>query len=117
MYDNGNGLLAPRIWWSLAYHGHPAPLVLDGGYAKWLEEGRPAELAEPCPINVSPELRQWHRGCTSDDAPQHADQSAPVAQVITWESLYPVMPPCAETAVNMLHVNMWVAWQMMVRQG
>ena len=68
VYDSSNGLLAPRIWWSLAYHGHPAPLVLDGGYAKWLEEGRPAELAEPCPIGLSPDMRQWHQGCASPPA-------------------------------------------------
>lgn len=76
MYDSGNGLLAPRIWWSLAYHGHPAPLVLDGGYAKWLEEGRAAELAEPCPINVSPDMRQWHTGCSAAEHDAAPSQSA-----------------------------------------
>eukprot|EP00951_Prasinocladus_malaysianus_P004226 scaffold29864_cov32-Prasinocladus_malaysianus.AAC.1 len=23
VYDSGNNLLAPRVWWALTYHGHP----------------------------------------------------------------------------------------------
>lgn len=63
VYDSGNGLLAPRIWWCLSYHGHPAPLILDGGYAMWVKEGRSTDLAEPCPLTASPDLQQWHTGC------------------------------------------------------
>lgn len=94
VYDSGNGLLAPRIWWSLAYHGHPAPLVLDGGYAKWLEEGRPAELAEPCPIGLSPDMRQWHQGCSSstDDAPASQPDAGHTTKVFSFpETLAPLM--------------------------
>ena len=66
VYDSGNGLLAPRVWWCLSYHGHPAPLILDGGYARWVKEGRDTELAEPCPLTASPDFQQWHRGCKID---------------------------------------------------
>ena len=69
VYDSGNGLLAPRIWWCLMYHGHPAPLILDGGYAKWVEEGRSTDLAEPCPLTASPDLQQWHTGCNISAKP------------------------------------------------
>ena len=69
VYDSGNGLLAPRIWWCLMYHGHPAPLILDGGYAKWVEEGRTTDLAEPCPLTASPDLQQWHTGCQTGQKP------------------------------------------------
>ncbi|DBB04561.1 TPA: hypothetical protein ACH3X1_012641 [Trebouxia sp. C0004] len=69
VYDSGNGLLAPRVWWCLSYHGHPAPLILDGGYARWVEEGRSTDLAEPCPLTASPDLQQWHTGCNIDQKP------------------------------------------------
>ena len=54
------------MWWALSYHGHPRPLVLEGGFAKWVAEGRTTELLEPCPVNASFELQQWHTGCTGD---------------------------------------------------
>ena len=40
-YDQGNGMYASRLWWMLRYMGHDAVAVLDGGFAKWLQEGRP----------------------------------------------------------------------------
>lgn len=40
-YDQGNGMYASRLWWMLRYMGHDAAAVLDGGFAKWLAEGRP----------------------------------------------------------------------------
>ncbi|KAL3136963.1 hypothetical protein ABBQ32_006565 [Trebouxia sp. C0010 RCD-2024] len=78
VYDSGNGLLAPRIWWCLMYHSHPAPLVLDGGYAKWVEEGRPTDLAEPCPLTASPDLQQWHTGCKTPQQPMPQAQEPTV---------------------------------------
>lgn len=40
-YDAGNGAFAARLWWILRYLGHDAAAVLDGGFAAWIEEGRP----------------------------------------------------------------------------
>jgi thiosulfate/3-mercaptopyruvate sulfurtransferase len=40
-YDQDNGMYASRLWWLLRWLGHEAVAVLDGGLAKWLEEGRP----------------------------------------------------------------------------
>jgi thiosulfate/3-mercaptopyruvate sulfurtransferase len=40
-YDQDNGMYASRLWWSLRYLGHEAVAVLDGGWAKWMREGRP----------------------------------------------------------------------------
>jgi len=39
-YDAG-GIQATRIWWALSYHGHTNVKVLNGGWTKWLMEGRP----------------------------------------------------------------------------
>lgn len=40
-YDAGNGTMAARLWWTLRWLGHEAVAVLDGGYARWVEEERP----------------------------------------------------------------------------
>lgn len=39
-YDSGNGTMAARLWWTLRWIGHDAVAVLDGGFAKWLEQKR-----------------------------------------------------------------------------
>lgn len=45
-YDQDAGPYASRLWWMLRYVGHDAVAVLDGGWAKWLREGRPARSGE-----------------------------------------------------------------------
>ncbi|KAG6555719.1 hypothetical protein Mapa_002957 [Marchantia paleacea] len=52
IYDRGDGLLAPRIWWALVLHGHPCVRILNGGLKKWVDEERPLELYEPCTLKV-----------------------------------------------------------------
>lgn len=42
-YDQDNGMYASRLWWLLKYVGHEAVAVLEGGWAKWLREGRPTQ--------------------------------------------------------------------------
>lgn len=39
-YDDAGGMFAARMWWALRYYGHEAVAVLDGGWQKWLAEGR-----------------------------------------------------------------------------
>ncbi len=43
MYDQGGTWFAPRVFFSLTYHGFPAKdlYILDGGFAKWQAEGLP----------------------------------------------------------------------------
>jgi thiosulfate/3-mercaptopyruvate sulfurtransferase len=48
-YDAGGGMYAPRLWWMLRWLGHDAVAVLDGGFAKWVREGRPTNAAIPAP--------------------------------------------------------------------
>ena len=40
VYDEITGIFASRFWWMLRYLGHEAVAVLDGGFAKWVREGR-----------------------------------------------------------------------------
>ncbi len=45
-YDQDAGLFASRLWWMLRYMGHDAAAVVDGGWAKWVREGRPVREGE-----------------------------------------------------------------------
>ena len=40
-YDQDSGMFASRLWWLLRWMGHDSVAVLDGGFAKWMSEGRP----------------------------------------------------------------------------
>ena len=46
-YDGGGGAMAARLWWMLRWVGHDAVAVLDGGFAKWVKEGRPVTSEAP----------------------------------------------------------------------
>lgn len=46
-YDDASGAFAARLWWMLRWMGHEAVAVLDGGFAKWEQEGRPVETKAP----------------------------------------------------------------------
>ena len=45
-YDQDNGVWASRLWWLLRWLGHEAAAVLDGGFAKWIAEGRPTDRGD-----------------------------------------------------------------------
>ena len=45
-YDQDAGPYASRLWWMLRYVGHDAVAVLDGGWAKWVREGRPVRSGD-----------------------------------------------------------------------
>ena len=60
-YDGGPGSIAARLWWMLRWIGHDAVAVLDGGFGKWLKEGRPTSAEVPrfphtsYPVRLRPE--------------------------------------------------------------
>lgn len=47
--DHMGGQFATRLWWALKYHGHDGVSVLDGGWNRWVEEGRPVQPGEVRP--------------------------------------------------------------------
>lgn len=55
-YDDAGSMFAARLWWALNYYGHSAVAVLDGGWGKWVAEGRPvtAEVPEIAPADFTP---------------------------------------------------------------
>ena len=38
--DHAGGQFATRLWWALRYYGHDDVAVLDGGWNRWVNEGR-----------------------------------------------------------------------------
>jgi thiosulfate/3-mercaptopyruvate sulfurtransferase len=55
-YDDAGGMFGARLWWSLNYYGHKQVAVLDGGWQKWIAEGRPttAEVPTIQPVQFTP---------------------------------------------------------------
>jgi thiosulfate/3-mercaptopyruvate sulfurtransferase len=43
-YDNSRSLYAARLWWALNYYGHTSVKVLNGGWLRWVSEGRRVDL-------------------------------------------------------------------------
>jgi thiosulfate/3-mercaptopyruvate sulfurtransferase len=65
VYDDSGGL-APRLWWALNYYGHHRVCVLNGGWNKWVAEGRPvsAEVPAPGPAVFTPRVDSAWRADT-----------------------------------------------------
>jgi thiosulfate/3-mercaptopyruvate sulfurtransferase len=62
VYDDwpgASGAIAARLWWSLRWLGHEAVAVLDGGWERWLAEGRPtrAGIEGRSPRVFQPQMR------------------------------------------------------------
>jgi thiosulfate/3-mercaptopyruvate sulfurtransferase len=57
-YDSNGAVSAGRLWWCLSYYGHRNVRLLNGGWARWLAEGRPITLAEskPAPATFTPRV-------------------------------------------------------------
>ena len=58
VYDDGDGMPAARLWWTLRWAGHPDVAVLDGGLGAWLAAGQPLQAGavspEPGDMTVQP---------------------------------------------------------------
>ncbi len=52
VYDDQAGATAARLWYLLRAHGHEAVAVLDGGYPRWVAEGRPVDTAVSVPTRA-----------------------------------------------------------------
>ncbi|PKP69158.1 MAG: 3-mercaptopyruvate sulfurtransferase [Alphaproteobacteria bacterium HGW-Alphaproteobacteria-4] len=69
VYDQSGIFSAPRVWWNFRLMGKHDVAVLDGGFPKWLAEGRPVE-------DMPPILRDRHI-----TVQRHADLVKDVTQV------------------------------------
>ena len=68
IYDHTGGQFATRLWWALLYYGHDEAYVLDGGWNKWVSEGRPTtgEKPDSTPASFTPEPRPGWRSEAED---------------------------------------------------
>lgn len=59
VYDRLGGYSAGRVWWTLVYLGHEHVSLLDGGFGRWLAEGRPVTGKVPklAPVELRPRPR------------------------------------------------------------
>lgn len=70
-YDDNNALVACRLWWVLNYYGHANVKVLNGGWHRWLTEGRPITFhATRAPAASFTSRPQRHLLATLDDVLQ-----------------------------------------------
>jgi len=53
VYDSGNGRGASAVRYILRFLGHPDARILDGGFRKWLKEGRPVTQEAPQPVKAT----------------------------------------------------------------
>ena len=60
VYDNSPIHTAARGWFTLRHFGAGDIAVLDGGFQKWLAEGRPTESGEPRPRDARFEPQEKH---------------------------------------------------------
>jgi thiosulfate/3-mercaptopyruvate sulfurtransferase len=59
VYDSGDGRGASAVWYILRYLGHDRVRILDGGFRKWLKEGRAVtqETVKPAKVTYLPKPR------------------------------------------------------------
>lgn len=59
LYDAAHSMWAARVWWMLRAHGFDDAAVLNGGWRKWTQEGRPVSTDPPNypPGDFQPRLR------------------------------------------------------------
>jgi thiosulfate/3-mercaptopyruvate sulfurtransferase len=57
--DHAGGQFATRLWWALNYYGHDTVSVLQGGWNRWTDEGRPVASGPVTPSRAvfTPRLR------------------------------------------------------------
>jgi len=58
VYDSGNGRAASAVWYILTFLGHDKVRILDGGFRKWLKEGRPVTQDTPARAKVRYEVKR-----------------------------------------------------------
>jgi thiosulfate/3-mercaptopyruvate sulfurtransferase len=65
LYDRGNHAWAARVWWMLRVFGHDAAAVLNGGFQKWVAEGRPVSN-EPVSFRAATFVPRFRRELVAD---------------------------------------------------
>lgn len=79
LYNAGVPMWATRVWWMLRSIGFDNAAVLDGGWDKWVREGRPTDTADPAhpagSLTVRARPGHW---ADKDDMLAMIEQGSPV---------------------------------------
>jgi thiosulfate/3-mercaptopyruvate sulfurtransferase len=67
VYDDAEGMVSGRLWWMLRWLGHDNVAVLDGGFNRWVKEGRPLTRDIPVVLPTVFEVEQRDWVVTADD--------------------------------------------------
>jgi thiosulfate/3-mercaptopyruvate sulfurtransferase len=69
-YDDHSHIFAARLAWALRFYGHDAVRILDGGWPRWVAEGRPttSDVPTPRPATFTPHPRPALRRTSGDVA-------------------------------------------------
>ncbi len=74
VYDSGNGRAASAVWYLLQFLGHEDVHILDGGFRKWLAQGRPLTQEVPTPQKAVYEARPRRDWALTTAALQQGDR-------------------------------------------
>jgi thiosulfate/3-mercaptopyruvate sulfurtransferase len=77
-YDQDVGSYASRLWWLLRWMGHETVAVLDGGFARWVAEGRPVAQG------IETRVARRFAGGPRDDLMADADAVARLSHRAEW---------------------------------
>ena len=66
VYDNSPTRTAARGWFMFRHFGAEKVAILDGGFQKWLSEGRPTESGEPAPRRAGFDAVERHEVVTKE---------------------------------------------------
>ena len=88
-YDAYNGSWATRLWWVLTYYGHTNVRVLNGGWQRWVAEGRPVsiQLKEFEPGAFTPRPNEAMRVRLDEMIRRHGDADVQVVNAL-WQEWY-----------------------------
>jgi thiosulfate/3-mercaptopyruvate sulfurtransferase len=88
-YDDYNGSFATRLWWILSCYGHPDVKVLNGGWQRWLDEGRPVTFRETVPESgqFTPRPNEALRIRLDELMTRYADPDLQIVNVL-WPEMY-----------------------------
>ena len=74
---------AARLWWALRYYGHAQVAVLNGGWTKWVAEGRPVSLEEPHPaLTRFTPRQQAHWLATAEEVEQALSETGSMMRLV-----------------------------------
>lgn len=88
-YDDYNGTAATRLWWVLTFYGHADVKVLNGGWQRWVDEGRPVAIRETTPERGSftPRPREALRVRLDELMLRYSDPDVRIVNVL-WPGMY-----------------------------